>query len=101
MAQIAHHARALFLIIEEARRIQFRNQPAQEYVQFTLGGDMGFIGHEVARRCGLGGHPPFIGQDHHGLGKVERVVFRVQRVAHQRVGAGQILGFQPCAFGAE
>ena len=68
MAQIAHHAGALFLIVEEARGIQFRDQPAQEYVQFPFGRDMGFIGHEVARRRCLGGHPPFIGQDHHGLG---------------------------------
>ena len=62
---------------------------------------MGFIGHQVARRRCLGGHPPFIGQDHHGLGKVERIMLGVQRIAHQRIGARQILGFQPGAFRAE
>ena len=101
MAQIAHHARALFLIVEEARGIQFRNQPAQENIQFALGRDMGFIGHQIARRRSFSRHPPFIGEDHHRLRQVERIMFRVQRITHQRIGARQILGFQPGAFGAE
>ena len=60
---------------------------ARKFSSSRLGRDLRLVGHQRARRRRLGGGPPLIGQHHHRLRQIERHEIRVERIAHQRVGA--------------
>ena len=78
-------------VVEEAARVELRDQPVEEALQLALRGDARLVRHQLARRRRVGRGPPLVGEDHHRLRQVERHVRRVQRVAHQRVGAGDVV----------
>ena len=68
MAEVAHHARPLGRIAQETASVQLLDQMAHEIVELALGGGCGAMGLELPGRRGLGRHPPFVAEDHHGLG---------------------------------
>ena len=89
------------LVAQEAAFVEFGDEVREEIVELALGGDRCFVGHQPALRCGIGGAPPFIGHDHDGLGQVQRHEVRVEVVADQAVGAGDVIIIEPGAFRAE
>lgn len=101
MPDVAHHPRALRRVAQEAAFIQLGDQVGQEILQLRLGGDAGFVGHQLARHGRLVGAPPLIGHDHDRLREIERHEGGVERIAHQRVRMRHVVVVQPGTLRAE
>lgn len=101
VAQVADDGGALFGAAEEAVAVHFGFEPFVEFDQFIVAGGMAVAGGHLAFGRVHVVKRPFIGQQQHGLAKVQRGKGRVQRDGHDGMGKGRVVVGQAAAFRAE
>ncbi|MFK4726594.1 hypothetical protein ABIE89_007694 [Bradyrhizobium niftali] len=101
LRRVHQHGVALLGRAEEFDPVELPDQVVEEGLHLVLRGPLGTLGHgvrQLARRRQL---EPFIADQQHGLGEVERGKTRIDREGDDAVGEPDLLVGQPPALAAE